>query len=44
MLEDKMKDIGGLKIAEGLKIDGDPSDADDEIKTWVRSIASDIDA
>jgi flavodoxin short chain len=38
MLEDKMKALGGKLVTDGLKIDGDPADADDETVEWANSI------
>jgi flavodoxin short chain len=38
-IEDKVKQLGGKLIAEGLKIDGDPDDNLDEIKSWANKIA-----
>ena len=42
MLEDKMNDMGGEMANDGLKIDGDPSDAEGEIETWVESTAASV--
>lgn len=42
MLEDKLEDLGGQRIAAGLKIDGDPSDAEKEIEEWARAVAADL--
>lgn len=42
MLEDKLEELGGQRITTGLKIDGDPSDAETEIEKWARVIAADI--
>ncbi len=39
MLEDKMEELGGKKATEGLKVDGDPDDADSEIISWAKSAA-----
>ena len=35
VLEEKISSLGGKVIADGLKIDGDPYDAGDEIKEWI---------
>jgi flavodoxin short chain len=40
MLEDKLKEFGGKAVAQGLKIDGDPGEAKDEIVSWAASISS----
>ncbi|BBO84064.1 flavodoxin [Desulfosarcina ovata subsp. sediminis] len=42
MLEDKMNDLGGKMVNDGLKIDGDPTDAEGEIETWVESTAASV--
>ena len=42
MLEDKMNEMGGDQVNSGLKIDGDPDDAEDEIVEWAKSIATSI--
>jgi len=39
-LETKMKDLGGKMVEDGLKIDGDPSDAFGEIDDWAQSVAA----
>lgn len=38
-IEEKVKEIGGALITDSLKIDGDPSDAKDEIIEWATSVA-----
>jgi flavodoxin short chain len=43
MLEDKMNDMGGKMVNDGLKIDGDPGDAEGEIDSWVQSTAASVD-
>ncbi len=42
MLEDRMTELGGKLVNDGLKIDGDPGDAEDEISQWTRSVAADM--
>jgi flavodoxin I len=42
MLEDRMKDLGGKATVEGLKIDGDPADFEDDIVAWVDSVAGSL--
>ena len=39
-LEEKTESLGAELVASGLKIDGDPDDADDEIVDWANRIAS----
>ncbi len=39
MLEEKFEEMGGKLVNDGLKIDGDPGDAEDEIASWVGSVA-----
>jgi len=40
MLEEKMGELGGKLVTDGLKIDGDPGDAIGEIADWTKSITS----
>lgn len=40
MLEEKMTELGGHLVAQGLKVDGDPDDSQNEIRAWAGSIAS----
>lgn len=40
MLEDRLGALGGTKVVDGLKVDGDPSDEKAEIILWVESIAA----
>lgn len=40
MLEEKMAELGGKLVTDGLKIDGDPGDASGEITSWIESIVS----
>jgi flavodoxin short chain len=42
MLEEKMDELGGKMAVDGLKIDGDPGDAQDEILEWSEAIAAAI--
>ncbi len=37
-LEEKIEELGGKMAADGLKIDGYPGDAEDEIQEWARSV------
>ncbi len=43
MLEEKMTDLGGKLLTDGLKVDGDPEDAAGEIENWIASVAASID-
>jgi flavodoxin short chain len=38
-IEDKIKELGGDLIVEGLRIDGDPDEFEDEILSWADSVA-----
>lgn len=38
-IQEKVEEIGGTLITEALKIDGDPSDAKDEIREWAATVA-----
>ena len=40
LLEEKMKQLGGEVVIDGLKVDGDPSDFEDEILEWAKSASS----
>lgn len=42
MLEEKMEELGGKLVVDGLKVDGDPGDAEEEITEWAESIATAI--
>lgn len=42
MLEEKMTEMGGKLVQDGLKIDGDPADYGDEIADWAKSVAGDL--
>jgi flavodoxin short chain len=39
-LEEKTESLGANLVASGLKIDGDPDDADDEIADWAGRVAA----
>lgn len=39
LLEEKIEELGGMIVESGLKIDGDPDDAIDEIMKWGASVA-----
>ncbi|MCW7753140.1 flavodoxin [Desulfobotulus sp. H1] len=38
-IEDRVKETGGILIADGLKVDGDPDDARKEVLSWADEIA-----
>jgi flavodoxin short chain len=40
VLEEKIRELGGELVTNGLKIDGDPADAEDEIVEWSESIVN----
>ena len=40
MLEEKMGELGGKLVTDGLKIDGDPGDASGEIADWTKSVTA----
>ena len=39
-IEEKAGNLGAELVASGLRIDGDPEDAEDEIVEWAQSVAS----
>ena len=39
LLEEKLESLGADLVAEGLKIDGDPDDSQDEILDWAAGVA-----
>ncbi len=41
-LDDKVDDMGAKRVNESLRIDGDPSDASDEIDSWAAEVASSL--
>jgi flavodoxin short chain len=38
LLEERMEELGGTLLVDGLKVDGDPGDAEDDIEEWTQSI------
>lgn len=42
LLEEKMAELGGKLLTDGLKVDGDPAGANGEIASWVNSITTAI--
>ncbi len=42
MLEEKIEELGGKLVIEGLKIDGDPGDSKNEILEWAESVAKEM--
>ena len=41
-LEEEISGLGGKIVADGLKIDGDPDEADDEIMAWSAELIKNI--
>lgn len=41
-LEEKLKELGGEIIEDGLKVDGDPDDSESEIVDWSSSLAKNL--
>lgn len=41
-IEEALEGIGAVKIVEGLKIDGNPDDFEDDINDWSESIISEL--
>lgn len=42
VIGEKVAGLGGKLVAESLKIDGDPDDADDDIKVWAATVVEQI--
>ncbi len=42
LLENKLEELGGSLVLEGLKVEGDPSDSDSEIKEWAGRAAGSL--
>ncbi len=42
MLEGKIEELGGTVVVEGLKVEGDPSDSDSDIKEWAGRAAGSL--
>lgn len=42
VIGEKVEALGGKLVAESLKIDGDPDDADDDIKVWAATVAEQV--
>jgi len=40
MLEEKLETLGGRLVVQGLKIDGDPGEARDEIMQWAGTLSA----
>ncbi len=38
MIEEKLESLGAVKLYDGLKIDGDPEEFEDEINEWCESV------
>ncbi len=41
-LEEKLKELGGEIVEEGLKVDGDPEDSKSEIVEWCSSLSKSL--
>ncbi len=39
-IEQKVEDMGAVLVTPGLKIDGDPDDAEEDIIEWTQSVAA----
>lgn len=39
-IQEKVRNAGGLLVVEGLKIDGEPDEYEDEIEAWAASVAA----
>jgi hypothetical protein len=42
LIEEKVEELGGSLVIESLKIDGDPNDADDDIKDWAAAVVQEL--
>ena len=42
LLEGKIEELGGTFVVEGLKVEGDPSDSDSDIKEWAGRTAGNL--
>jgi len=42
VIEEKVEDLGGHLVIESLKIDGDPNDADHDIRDWAAAVAEEL--
>ena len=42
LLEGKIEELGGTLVVEGLKVEGDPSDSDSDIKEWAGCAAGNL--
>ena len=38
-IEEKVRAVGGILVAEGLKIDGEPDESEGEIESWAAAVA-----
>ena len=41
-LEEKLKELGGDIVEDGLKVDGDPDDSEAEIVQWIAGLAKSV--
>ncbi|WP_300669611.1 flavodoxin [Desulfoluna sp.] len=39
-IEEKVRNIGGSLVIEGLKIDGDPDESEEDIDAWATAVAT----
>jgi flavodoxin I len=42
LIEDRIKELGGELLNDGLKVEGDPDDALDEINDWCRQLVKSL--
>lgn len=42
LIEEKVEELGGSLVIESLKIDGDPNDADDDIREWAAEVGQEL--
>lgn len=42
LLEEKMEELGGKMVVDGLKVDGDTEGNEKEIEEWARSVAASV--
>ncbi len=42
LLEEKLKELGGDIVEDGLKVDGDPDDSETEIVQWIAGLAKSV--
>jgi flavodoxin I len=42
LIEEKVEELGGSLVIESLKIDGDPNDADEDIREWASAVSQEL--